>query len=312
MPCFHPIRAYRVANKRDGSYEGVIFAELHDRYNVVGEIKLPCGSCIGCKLERARQWAVRCMHEASLYERNAFITLTFNDDNIPDGESLEYRPFQLFMKRLRKRFPKEKIRFFMCGEYGEKYGRPHYHACLFNFDFDDRVYLKTSPSGSKIYTSAILSSLWTNRRGDSLGFTTVGDVNFNSAGYVARYVVKKSLGYGEDEKYEYFDQETGEVLLKEKEFTRMSLKPGIGRGFYEKWKTDIFPQDSCIVNGKETKPPKYYYRILAKEDGFMHDDIAYLRERRAKASIEEDQERRNLAKEAVMEARLKFLKRELI
>lgn len=128
----------------------------------------------------------------------------------------------------------------MCGEYGDSLGRPHFHACLFNFDFDDRVYFKTTAAGSKIYTSATLESLWVSPSGDSLGFCTVGDLNFNSAGYIARYVMKKRVGHGSDDAYTYLDLETGEVIPKEKEFTHMSLKPGIGAGFYQKNRRDMF------------------------------------------------------------------------
>src|SRR5688572_7925162 len=133
---------------------------------------------------------MRCMHEASLYPQNAFVTLTYDDAHIPPGGRLDYPEFQRFIKRLRKDFAPSRVRFYMCGEYGSLYHRPHYHACLFGIDFEDRLYAATLPSGAKSYTSDRLSRLW------PLGFSSVGDVSFESAAYVARYCVQKVTGPG--------------------------------------------------------------------------------------------------------------------
>ena len=119
---------------------------------------MPCGQCIGCRLERSRQWAIRCVHEASLWPDNCFVTLTFDDDNIISSGSLVKADFQKFMKRLRKRFGKG-VRYFHCGEYGDLLGRPHHHACLFNFSFPDR-YLWSSSGGVNLYRSPTLEELW--------------------------------------------------------------------------------------------------------------------------------------------------------
>lgn len=302
MACNYPIQAYRLK-------DGKIVFDTKQGYDIIAYIKLPCGQCVGCRLERSRQWAMRCMHESSLYEQNCFITLTYNDEHLPDNRELQYEDFQKFMKRLRKRNPKRKIRFFMCGEYGEKFGRPHFHACLFNIDFNDRLYLKTTPSGSKIYTSATLEDVWRDSIGNPIGYATVGDVNFDSAGYVARYVMKKVKG---DAHYETIDIETGECGQKQSEFIHMSLKPGIGQGFYKKWKDDIFPNDYCVVNGIATKPPKYYFKKLKDEDSELHEEIMYLREKRAMERMSDNTQDRLEVKEKVLIAKIRSLKRELI
>ena len=136
MPCYHP---WQVTVKGAAATRPV-----------------SCGQCYGCRLERSRQWAVRCMHEAQLYDFNSFITLTYRSDTF----SLDYTDYQLFMKRLRARFDHARIRFYMCGEYGDINGRAHFHACLFNFRFPDLVYYKKTASGAKLYTSQILEDLW--------------------------------------------------------------------------------------------------------------------------------------------------------
>lgn len=303
MACNYPIKAYK---DRDG---GIIFDET--KGDVVQWLHLPCGVCEGCRLERSRQWALRCVHEASLYERNCFITLTYNNEHLTEFNNLCYSDFQLFMKRLRKKFQPIKIRFFMCGEYGDKGDRPHYHACLFNIDFNDRVYFKTSKSGSKIYTSKTLDNLWCDRNGDSIGYATVGDVNFDSAGYVARYIMKKRLGRNSERFYDEINLETGEVNRRTKEFNKMSLKPGIGSGFYDRWRSDMFPKDIAVVNGKATKPPKYYFKKLKESNPEMYEEIGFMRHGRALKSSEDNTEERLLVKEQVLKARSKLLIREM-
>lgn len=256
-------------------------------------------------MERSRQWAIRCKHEASLYQQNCFITLTYNDENLPDQNNLEYRPFQLFMKRLRKENNGKKIRFYMCGEYGEKQNRPHYHACIFNHDFPDKEYFKKTPSGSKIYTSKILERLW------PYGFATIGEVNFESAAYVARYIMKKVNGKGDKLEYQEIDKETGEVNYRDREFNKMSLKPGIGKGWYDKWQTDVFPQDHVIINGHEVKPPKYYLTKYKESNPEQYEELQYKRHGRAKAQAQDNTEERLLVKERVLKAKLNQLHREL-
>lgn len=303
MACNYPVRAYRVAD-RSGKAAGIAFSVKHGD-NVIGEIKVPCGQCLGCKMERSRQWAIRCMHEASLYEQNCFVTLTYKDECLPDQNSLEYEPFQLFMKRLRKRY-RNKIRFYMCGEYGEEGNRPHFHACLFNHNFEDKKFFKRTSTGSILYTSEILDSLWKHQ-----GWATIGDVTFESAAYVARYIMKKVNGDPRNLTYQEIDRETGEVYYRTKEFNKMSLKPGIGKGWYDKWKNDVFPEDICVINGKAIKPPKYYYLKLKEENPELQEAVAYRRENRAKKHAHDNTDERLMVKEEVLQAKIDILRREL-
>lgn len=260
MPCYHPITAYRSKLGRDpktGKWP-LVFKEA-DGY-VDMEVKVPCGKCIGCRLERSRQWAIRCVHEASLYEHNCFITLTFDDENLDPQKSLRKRDFQLFMKRLRKKYG-EGIRYYHCGEYGSINQRPHHHACLFNHDFPDKKLWKVN-NGVKIYRSAELEKLW------PYGFSTVGEVTFESAAYVARYVMKKINGEKAFLHYAIVDEETGEYFgQRQPEYTTMSRRPGIGRAWFEKYKDDVYPHDYVVIRkGIKCRPPAYYDKIYDLTD----------------------------------------------
>ena len=305
MPCFSPLQAWRTSKGE------IVFWRRQD---AISEFKLPCGGCEGCLLERSRQWAVRCMHEAQLWEKNCFITLTYEDP--PPWNSLVHSDFQKFMKRLRKRFKGDKeivddrtgkstspIRFYMAGEYGSARGRPHYHACIFNYAFEDLKFLRRTNSGSDLYRSAQLESLWPH------GYSSVGDVTFESAAYVARYVMKKQ---NQDiDVHAPVDLETGEVIERLPEYNRMSLKPGIGANFVDKYKSDVFPNDYVVVNGHKAKPPRYYFKRLEQQDPDLYEQVEYSRAMKGLESCEENTVERLGARQKVLQAKLKQLQRNL-
>lgn len=298
MPCYRPIRAFK-----SGSGE-VVFTELR-KDDVRASLWLPCGQCVGCRLERSRQWAVRCMHEAQLSEVNSFVTLTYADENMPRAGSLKYEDFQLFMKRLRFARRGVRIRFFMCGEYGEELGRPHYHACLFNCGFPDKVPLSSTGAGSRIYRSAELERLW------PFGLCSVGAVSFESAAYVARYSMKKVTGDLAAEHYRVVDLESGEVVAKVPEFARMSLKPGIGAGWLERFRSDVFPKGEVVVRGHESKSPRYYDKLFACVDPDEAEALKYRRHLEALPRSGEQSDERLRVREQVAKAKVSFLKRSL-
>lgn len=263
MTCYYPLSAVRESTPGQSGKYSLSFSKAAINAQPDSVIKVPCGKCIGCNLEYARQWAVRCYHEASLYERNCFITLTFDDAHLPANMSLDKRDFQLFMKRLRKEYVGFQpvvvdgvvtypIRYFHCGEYGELLGRPHYHACLFNFDFSDKVLHTITGRGDRLYTSVALSRLW------PFGFNLIGDVTFESAAYVARYVSKKVANKDSLERFTFVDSSTGEMIEREPEYTTMSRRPGIGKGWFDKYMSDIYPSDFLVVKGFKNKPPRFY------------------------------------------------------
>ena len=296
MPCYHPLTAYRSSN-------GAVFFTQLKRNGGGDTLQLPCGQCIGCRLERSRQWAIRCMHEAQMNQQNCFLTLTYADENLPKNNSLCYRDFQNFMKRYRKAIHPDKIRFYMCGEYGEKTDRPHYHACIFGHDFNDKTYHSKTATGFKIYTSTLLDRLWHH------GHASIGCVSFETAAYVARYVMKKVNGQAAESYYERLDTTTGEIIRIEPEFAHMSLKPGIGASWLEKYQDDIYPNGLVVVNGVEVKPPKYYDKKYKKSDFDNHELILYRRYQDGKKNYHDNIDERLAVKEIVTAAKVKQLKR---
>lgn len=295
MACFRPLRAYKVPG-------GVSFSAR----DAESEIRLPCGKCCGCRLEHSRQWAVRCVHEAKMHQLNCAVTLTYSKDHLPPGGSLAYEDFQGFMKRLRRFVAPVRVRFFACGEYGEVGYRPHYHALLFGMDFLDKKPWKRTDAGSCIFRSQVLERLW------PLGHSSVGEMNFQSAAYVARYAMKKLNGDVVDSRsYGRIDLRSGEVLPLVPEFIHMSLKPGIGRAWIEKYVDDVYSFDRVVVNGVETKPPRYYDKFVQVKHPFAWRDIAFDREDRALKHAADATDARLEVREIVVKAQLSKFRRDL-
>lgn len=206
------------------------------------------------------------------------------------------------MKRVRRKCEK-KISYYHCGEYGERTRRPHYHALLFGLRFNDQQPFTKSADGSVVYTSAELAELWPG------GFSTVGEVTFESAAYVARYVMKKITGKDAHEHYRVLDPETGEVHQLLPEYTTMSLKPAIGKEWYRQFSSDVFPSDEVIVRGKQLKPPKYYDRLLEAHDISAHAAVKAKRLEAAAQHAGDNTKRRLLDREQVKLAQIQNLKR---
>lgn len=296
MSCYHPLHA--LCTKRDDGKLKLKFVprptpdrqgfclesyapdKIDDRYSGINPatglpfvLKIPCGQCIGCRLDYTRSWADRLMLELSTTpdQKACFVTLTYSDDNVPycfddDNDpdhlcpvshSLDKRDFQLFMKRLRFHFSDLKIRFLGCGEYGSSTLRPHYHLILFGLsmdDFDDLRVLKRNKLNQLLYTSDTLRDIWSN------GHVSIAPVTYYTCAYVARYNLKKS--YGLSHKPSEFAVEP---------FILMSRRPGIGSEYF-----DLHPE--CIDNSaiflgtdcgsRKISIPRYFWK---KFDVDNHD-----------------------------------------
>ena len=306
MSCYHPIHGFysRALNKNKKKYLVLDKSESDGR-----ELTVPCGQCIGCRLAYSRSWAIRCIHESKNYNENAFLTLTYSEENLPQFSELNINHHQLFLKRLRKSIAPKKIRYFHCGEYGDELKRPHYHTLLFNHQFDDLELLKNH-NGNPIYTSDTLDNLW------GLGYCFIGEVTVESAAYVARYILKKQTGKNSDEHYMNIDITTGIYYgQKQPEYCTMSRRPGIGNDYIKNNIDDVYPRDEVIYPSKNKyypiKPPRYYDTFLESKDIETFKKIKKTRKKKALENTLNETFPRRLAREKVQKAKAKQLTRNL-
>lgn len=246
MGCYHPIEALQ-----DGPQGAVRLWPNKGAANIA----IPCGKCIGCRTDKAAEWAARCSHEASIWEANTFVTLTYDDEHLPQEGHLQPRHLQLFIKRLRKYADRigsridsnrsSNIKYFACGEYGEQTNRPHYHALLFNARFND-----THRVGKELYESAALADLW------PYGQNRLGELTGASAAYVAQYNLKKQ-GQGDHD---------ADGVWRPAPFLRMSLRPAIGNEWLKKYKTDLQHGYLVTPEGRQTRIPRYYRKKVSELD----------------------------------------------
>lgn len=274
MPCYHPLlmrNTYEV-NPDTGKWiwklEGSAYDLTDDeQYRVV-----PCNRCIGCRLDYAREWSNRMVLELLVNPSAVFVTLTYNDESVPEvvseacyglvSKSLNVRDVQLFHKRLRKHFAGNKIRYFLAGEYGSKTFRPHYHAIYFGLSFDDfpdLVLHHYNANGDAVFTSKILEDIWSH------GFITIGAVTRQTCSYTARYMLKKLKG-NDSKYYDYRGIKP--------EFTLSSRRPGIGMGYL-----DEHPDPEAIItlfDGGDNVSfplPKKLFEKYADIDPSLYDEI---------------------------------------
>jgi hypothetical protein len=287
MTCYNPMRAWWTGRKNpDTGKEQLTF----NRNNGIVDrpIDLPCGKCMGCRVKYSISWALRCVHESQDHEHNSFITLTYDDDHLPKGGTLVKKHFVDFMKRLRRKLEPTKIRYFMCGEYGDKFQRPHYHALIFGYDFPDKVEFKYRKN-SILYTSDELAELW------PFGFVTVGELTYESASYTAQYATKKIRG-------ELADQIYGDRVHP---YITMSRNPGLGTNYFNKYKKELFQHDSIVHNGRSFPLPRFYTELFSEEE------IKQLKQtRQENIKYSENTIERLRVREEVKEANLKLRNRD--
>lgn len=308
MACYHPVQCWRSKDVNPSGKRSLVF-NVRQAQQPDDPLAVPCGQCIGCRLKYSANWALRCHHEASLWEDNCFLTLTFDDKHLPPDGSISVKDCQDFMKRLRRQaqyhLGRSDIRMAYCGEYGEKTGRPHYHFLIFNFDFPDK-YEWSKRNGFMTYRSPMLERVW------PFGNSEIGSVTFESAAYVARYITKKFKGKDAADHYLKYDLETGEITGSyTPEFFRTSRRPGIAKRWIEKFPRDVYPKDFVTVDGREIRPPKYYDSQFEIVDPWMMDDVKekrMLAMKKAHVHAENTYERRRV-REKVKLAEIQSLKR---
>lgn len=274
--------------------------------------QIPCGQCSACRLEYSRQWAIRCMLESKYHKFNYFVTCTYSDENLPQklildthtGEILQNSKGYIhalddsdstnFLKRLRITFERyglrseeSDLRYFYCGEYGEKFFRPHFHYLFFGLEIPDLV-VSHQRNGNVFYTSKLLDKIW------GKGFVVIGELCFDTCAYVARYVMKKQKGKGAKEQRERLKTITFNGVTKEidvskglsleefrDEFCRMSRRPGIARKYFDEHKGDMYHTDELFVKTSQglskVKPCRYFDKLYDVE---CPEDLLSIKERR--------------------------------
>lgn len=270
MPCAAPIRAYKAASGRL-----VFFKSTDWQYHVepYTGLQVPCGTCILCREEQARQAAVRIAHEAATSDKSSFVTLTYNDTSLPAYGSLQYKDLTKFLKRARKQFGK--LRYYAVGEYGDQSLRPHYHLCIFGHDFtENRIVTRMSPH--MLWTQTALTNCW------GLGRVEIGALSFETARYTASYVTKKLRS---KQRYVRIDDTTGELVAVEQ--PRAFMSDNLGKQWWIQYGQQLEYNDYVIINGKKQKPPKAYDRWLSEIKPKVIEEIKSNRIKKAKPSTKE-------------------------
>lgn len=255
MSCFHPRPAFEQVHRSTGEVSVSIWHPIKGHWDITKRFMTKCDQCSGCRSSYTRSWSLRCWHESLFHKENCFLTLTVNEDSMESvfpGRSLCYEPFQVFIRALRKRL-RLKLRFFMCGEYGEQFSRPHYHAIIFGWypSVSDRTFYKSTPAGD-LYVSKAVSQCW------PFGFHTIGTFSRESAGYVAGYMQKKIKGKLAPKWYGG----------RHPEFAKCSngggsKTGGLGKQFYSKFKRDLYDAKDAVTlpGGSKVSIPRYYDKL---------------------------------------------------
>jgi hypothetical protein len=331
MPCFTPLPSFKGNLNANGKMPLVVLPRT--KVNLMKySLRTPCGGCRFCRVRKSIEWGLRCEHEMQMHDHSCFITLTYANEFMPrvgstDVGNLVKDDFKRFIKRFRERISeptspffhpefskllpldeRKRLRYYYGGEYGEKNTvRPHFHAIIFGYDFNDKYWPMKRPRGQVIYRSKFLEELWPN------GHSSVGTATFHSACYVARYCMKKVTGKLAHEHYQVIDSVTGEVFQRTPEFNDMSRDRGIGKDWFDKFAaSDVYVQDEIITRaGRRYKPPRYYdskYEELYPEH---MECIKDARREAAKSQAHNCTEKRLAVRSKCFDAKLGLLKRDL-
>ena len=267
MPCTNLREAWRSDTPNESGKRPLKFIRKGESRE--DTVLVPCGKCLGCRLDKAQDWAIRCSHEIQMYEDrglpSSFLTLTYNEEHLPNPPSINRNDPKRFIHNLRQHVTRETgttksgIRFFGCGEYGEQLSRPHYHMLMFGYQFPDIEVHTRNQNDQPIYTSATMDRLW------GKGYCTTANASYQTAHYVARYITKKINGEEATNHYTRTDMQTGQLYELEPEFNFSSRMPGLGYDWLQKYKKQLH-NGYVIVDGKKKPIPDYYLRKLAESE----------------------------------------------
>lgn len=254
--CNYPLSLFRFYDGTSKIYPTGTKSISYNGVTYNNPVNVPCSKCIECRLDYSRSWAFRMICELEYHEAASFLTLTYDDENVPLTDqlhmSLRKDDLQRFIKRLRKRLPDVHLMYYAAGEYGGKTLRPHYHMILFGFYPEDAVFYKVNKFGDVMVTSEFISEVW------SKGYVVIGQVNQKTCGYVSRYCTKKQVGVNAVSTYDVFGIE--------RPFSLSSKRPAIGRRWLDEHLDEVKDFSKITVSTSDgafsIKPPKYFYDIL--------------------------------------------------
>lgn len=309
MPCYHPMAGVRDGFTESGKpkYRIVAMSDhcLED-FPKQDVIQIPCGKCLGCRLQYAQDWQGRLLMELQCHDIAWFVTMMYDDEHVrtviyeDDAgsqvrlETLCKKDVQDFMKRLRYHFPKDKLRFYFTGEYGDQTFRPHIHGIIYGLHLDDVEQIPGvySVNHEPKFLSTVFDAIWGH------GSCELGTVTPESTSYVARYVMKKVKKGWKTEK---------EALGLEPEFGLMSRKPAIGRPYFDqnphmfdyvschlptaKGSVNIFPTRYFrdLIDSPETKAQRYVSGKIKRETKLSMTDLNYLDQLKTEEKTKENQ-----------------------
>lgn len=300
MPCFRLIDAWPAPpgapNRRP------VFSPLKS-YSGAKAFSIPCGRCNGCLDDKARDWGIRCAHEAQMMREagrgSSFLLCSIRDEDLPADMSLDPLLIKNFIRRVA--YECGETRYILCGEYGDRRKRPHYHVGLFGEDFfHDRKPWKKTDSGFVVYRSELAERLW------PYGFVHIGELVEKSAAYIARYTMKAARPNGAS--LTRYNEETGETWEVHPQFLRMSRMPGIGASWFDKYWMDC-STGYLIHEGRKVPIPAYYLDLLERRNPALAEKLRMERLASALLHVEENSTRRAMTREEVKRLRLATLGR---
>lgn len=272
--CTKPFTAYDSAEMNPATGKRGITSDKNKSLNGVAK-EFPCRQCLECKFQYVKDWTNRNLFENMFHEDSCFVTLTYDEENLPDGGTLIKDHPSKFMKALRQKIYPKKVRFFSASEYGGKFGRPHIHILIYGWLPEDRDPVRND-EGLISYESDQLTEIW------GRGRTELSEVNQKTASYCAQYINKKVYGDLAPDHYTTTHPLTGDLIELEPEFCTMSLRPGIGLKYYKTWLEDMYPSDYLVYKGTRIAVPKFFDRHLERDNPEMFQEIKIKRKLEAK------------------------------
>lgn len=263
--CVKPTTHFELLGRKSATGKRVFVSRCPPEHVPYREASRPCGGCVACRVSRRLDLSLRLSHESQMHDASWFVTLTYDDDHVPYGNTLVREHPSKFVRSVRKR-TRQRWRYFLAGEYGSDFSRPHYHVILFGHELPDKRFLY-SREGNHFFQSDVLSEAW------GRGIVEVSTVSPSTMMYVTKYHVDKVNGDRAEAHYSWFVESSGELVEREPEFALMSNRPGIGATWFDRYWSDCYPKGFVTSAGIRYRPPRYYDRLLEARDPALFEEV---------------------------------------